>query len=248
MIVARRWIVLSAAVLAVGVTARLGLWQLDRAAQKIAIQAAIERERARPALDALALAGDDAGARSQQHRAVRLEGRWLPDATVYLENRPMAGRTGFLAITPLALDDGRVLLVQRGWLPRDAADRTHIVAPPPPPGRVRVDGRVALALSHAFELAPASIPPGAIRQNLDIAEFARESGLKLLPLVVVQEDGAEPPADGLLRQWPVPTADVHKHYGYAFQWFALSALVLLLYVWFQLIRPRTARPDRAHGA
>ena len=36
-------------------------------------------------------------------------------------------------------------------------------------------------------------------------------------------------------------AGVHKHYGYAFQWFALSALILGLYVWFQLIRPRRAR-------
>jgi surfeit locus 1 family protein len=63
--------------------------------------------------------------------------------------------------------------------------------------------------------------------------------------VVVQEDGANPPADGLLRQWPPPAADVHKHYGYAFQWFALSALVLVLYVWFQILRPRTARADGA---
>ena len=42
-------------------------------------------------------------------------------------------------------------------------------------------------------------------------------------------------------QWPEPAADVQKHYGYAFQWFALCALILGLYVWFQLIRPRRAR-------
>ena len=82
---------------------------------------------------------------------------------------------------------------------------------------------------------------GPIRQNLDLDAYARETGLLLRPLTVVQEDGQPPPDDGLLRQWPRPAAGVHKHYGYAFQWFALSALILGLYVWFQLIRPRRAR-------
>jgi surfeit locus 1 family protein len=124
------------------------------------------------------------------------------------------------------------------------ADRSRIVAPPPPNGRVRVEGRVALTPSRLFELASSEAASGSIRQNLALADFARETGLKLLPLVVVQEDGSHPPPDGLLRQWPAPAADVHKHYGYAFQWFALCALVLVLYVWFQLIRPRTPRADR----
>jgi surfeit locus 1 family protein len=62
----------------------------------------------------------------------------------------------------------------------------------------------------------------------------------------VQEDGPKPPQDGLLRQWPEPAADVQKHYGYAFQWFALCALILGLYVWFQIVRPR--RTGRAHAA
>jgi surfeit locus 1 family protein len=79
---------------------------------------------------------------------------------------------------------------------------------------------------------------GPIRQNLDLDAFARETGLPLRPLTLVQEDGAATAADGLLRQWPRPAADVHKHYGYAFQWFSLAALILGLYVWFQLIRPR----------
>ncbi len=44
--------------------------------------------------------------------------------------------------------------------------------------------------------------------------------------------------DELLRDWPAPDLGLQKHYGYAFQWFALAALILCLYVWFQLIRPR----------
>ena len=55
-------------------------------------------------------------------------------------------------------------------------------------------------------------------------------------------DGAA--SQGLLRDWPQINAGVQKHYGYAFQWFGLSVLVVLLYVWFQLVR-RFYLPRRA---
>ncbi len=238
-----RVIVLLAALATVLATARLGLWQLDRAAQKIALQQALERQRALPALSAAGLpVAGGADTASVVHRAVRLSGRWRDDATVYLENRQMNGVPGFFVLTPLLLDDGRFVLVQRGWTPRDPTDRTRIAAPPAPQGRIEVAGRVAADPARLYEFAPAASAAGPIRQNLAVADYARERGLPLLPLLVVQDDGPAPPDDGLRRQWAVPSADVHKHYGYAFQWFALSALVLGLYVWFQLLRPRLRRP------
>jgi surfeit locus 1 family protein len=231
--------VLLAALLATGVTARLGVWQLDRAAQKNALQEALESRRALPPLAVADLAHDAATAAAQQHRAVTLHGQWLAALTVYLDNRQMNGRPGFYALTPLRLDDGSAVLVQRGWLPRDVLDRTRIAAAPPPSGRVQVQGRIALAPPRLYEFDAAA--SGPIRQNLDLDAFARETALPLRPLTVVQEDGQPPVGDGLLRQWPRPAAGVHTHYGYAFQWFALSALILGLYVWFQLIRPQRAR-------
>ena len=232
----RRWVVLVAALLATLLTARLGVWQLDRAAQKNRLQAALESQRALPPLPAAELARDAAGTAAQEHRATVVEGQWLAALTVYLDNRQMSGRPGFYAVTPLRLDDGSAVLVQRGWLPRDANDRTRITAVALPAGRVRVQGRIARAPARLYEFEAAA--SGPIRQNIDLDAFARETGLTLRPLTVVQEEGPAPPGDGLLRQWPRPAADVHKHYGYAFQWFSLSALVLGLYVWFQLIRPR----------
>ena len=50
----------------------------------------------------------------------------------------------------------------------------------------------------------------------------------------VTQEGA--PSEGLLRDWPSVGSGVHKHYGYAFQWFGLCGLVALLYVWFQFVR------------
>jgi surfeit locus 1 family protein len=231
----RTWLVLVAALLAAAGTARLGVWQLDRAATKNQLQAELMAQRALPALTGAALPADAAAARAQPQRAVVLAGRWLAERTVYLDNRPMAGRTGFYAVTPLQLDDGSAVLVQRGWLPRDQVDRTRISLPPLATTQVVVQGRIVPALPRLYELGAAG--QGAIRQNLDLESYARETALPLRPWAVVQEDGPTPPQDGLLRQWPEPAADVQKHYGYAFQWFALCALILGLYVWFQLIRP-----------
>lgn len=237
------WVLLVAAVLAVAVTARLGFWQLDRAAQKVALQEARDTRATLPPLAGPDLATHEEAARHQLHRRADVQGRWLPEWTVYLDNRPMAGRTGFLAVTPLQLDDGRVVLVQRGWLPRHATDRTRIAPYVTDTGLVRLQGRIAPSASRLYDLGSAA--SGPIRQNLDLAAFAAESRLKLLPLVIVQDDAGPPASDGLARQWPQPASDVHKHYGYAFQWFGLSALATTLYVWFQLIRPRRRAPRGA---
>lgn len=236
----RSWLVLLAAVLAVAVTARLGMWQLDRAAQKTTLQQAHDHLGKLPPLDGAALARDASAVAVQASRKAAVDGVWQPEETVYLDNRVMAGRTGFYVVTPLRLDDGHAVLVQRGWLPRNQADRTQIAPYRTPVGRVRVEGHIAPTLSRLYELGHAA--SGAIRQNLDLAEHALQTRLALLPLVIVQDDDASQAGDGLLRQWPQPASDVSKNYGYAFQWFSLSLLAATLYVWFQFIRPRR----RAH--
>lgn len=228
--------ILIAAIGLAALTARLGAWQLDRAAQKVAIQDTIDARRGLPPLKAADLAHTLEAATEQHHRRIELEGRWLADRTVYLDNRPIDGRVGFIVLTPLLLGDGSAVIVQRGWLPRDAVDRTRIAPYITPEGPVRLSGRIAPAPGRLYEFDAAA--SGAIRQNVDLADFARETRLALHPLSIQQMAEPGPAMDGLLRHWPVITADVHKHYGYAFQWFALSALTIALYVWFQLIRPR----------
>jgi surfeit locus 1 family protein len=234
-------VVLVAAVLLAALTARLGVWQLDRADQKNRAQQALNDRRALPPLRPSALALQAADAAGQHSRLITLAGRWLPERTVYLENRQMDTRVGFYAVTPLLLDDGTAVLVQRGWLPRDQAERTRIVAPAAPPGRVTVRGRIAPGPGRIYDFAGAA--SGAIRQNLDIESYARETALPLRPVSVVEEDGPTAAQDGLLRHWAAPAADVQKHYGYAFQWFALSTLTIALYAWFQIIKPALARRD-----
>ena len=124
----------------------------------------------------------------------------------------------------------------RIWV-RSFSSRCVVVTPS---GTVHIEGRIAPSVARLYEFDAAA--SGPIRQNLDIASFASESGLALRPLVIVQLDGGTPPDDGLQRQWMPAVLDVSKHHGYAFQWFALNALITGLYVWFQLLRPR--RPPR----
>jgi surfeit locus 1 family protein len=72
---------------------------------------------------------------------------------------------------------------------------------------------------------------------------AHEHAAAVLNGSLVQlQAGADTPPDGLLRNWPPVASGVDKHHGYAFQWFGLCALILILYVWFQILSPlRLAR-------
>jgi surfeit locus 1 family protein len=236
----RGWMVLLAAVIGIALTADLGAWQLRRAAEKLALQANLDARSHMPALDAGDLAGTASAAAAQYDRAVHLRGKWVEGRTVFLDNRQMKGRVGFFVVTPLQLENrADAVLVQRGWVARDFVDRARLPALVTARGTVEVDGLIAPPPARLYQFSNAA--SGPIRQNLDLGRFGTETGLSLAPLSVRQIDSAATAGDGLLREWPHPAADVQKHYGYAFQWFALSALMAGLYVWFQLIKPRLGR-------
>lgn len=231
----RRALVWAVALAAMALTASLGRWQLSRAAEKEALQAAIAERQRLPALDgaSLAQALSDDQARELLHRAITLRGQWLADRTVFLDNRPMARQTGFYVLTPLRLTGSeRVVLVQRGWAPRHQVDRSLLPPVQTPTGEVQVSGRIAAHPPRVYQLGQEQ--GGAIRQNLDLDAWRAETGLPLAPVLVVQTGAA---SDGLQRDWPEAASGVEKHYGYAFQWFGLCTLIGLLLLWFQVVRP-----------
>lgn len=233
----RKGLVLLATLVGMAVTARLGIWQLDRADQKQRLQAAIEQREALPALQETELARDALQAEAQEHRRTTVTGTWRPEHTVFLDNRQMNARVGFFVLTPLQLRDGSVVLVQRGWRARDFIDRARLAPVPTPAGEVRVSGRLARGPARLYEFDAAA--SGPIRQNLVLDAFGRETGLALRPFLLLQTDASAD--DGLAREWPRPDLGLQKHHGYAFQWFALCALIGGLHVWFQIIRPRRHR-------
>lgn len=273
----RFWLVTVAAVLTLAATVSLGRWQLSRAAQKEALQASIEAQKQKPPLtqaEFLALQQPS----DELHRPVRLRGLWLTPQTVYLDNRQMHGVPGFYVLTPFALEGTeQTVMVQRGWVQRNFVDRTKLGAVDTPAGIVEVTGLLEPPPSHLLELgtpapapaAPAAAPATAaapeasvpaapaaptpavegyspIRQNLDLEAFRAETKMPLRTDVSLQQTG--PASEGLQRDWPAPALGLERHYGYAFQWFGLSALVVILYVWFQFITPfRRARRRARDG-
>jgi surfeit locus 1 family protein len=98
---------------------------------------------------------------------------------------------------------------------------------------VEVQGHLAPWPSRLYDFGGAE--EGPIRQNLDLQAFRQETKLGLLEVTLLQSG---PASEGLLREWPVVASGVEKHHGYAFQWFGLSGLIALLYVWFQIVQPR----------
>lgn len=224
----RFWLVTLAAAAGAGVTLSLGAWQLSRASFKDELQAQVDHQRRLPPLDASALQAGGA----LIHRQILLHGTWISQHTVFLDNRQMNGKPGFYVLTPLQLDGGgSVVLVQRGWTPRNFVDRAALPKVETPAGRVTIQGRIAPAPSKLYDFAGA--PPGPIRQNLDLATFRTDTRLPVLDVTVVQTGDA---SEGLVRQWPEPATGADKNYGYAFQWFGLAGLIVILYVWFQIVR------------
>lgn len=239
----RFWIVTAATALTMAVTASLGIWQLNRAQQKLDLQARIEAQGQLPPWQMADLLGTD-DALAAVHRRVRLRGEWVASASVYLDNRQMNARPGFFLVTPLRLQgSSRAVLVQRGWVPRDFTDRNRLPVIDTPTGPIELAGRLAPPPGQLYQLG--SVDRGTIRQNIDLSAFAQETGLDLLPVSVLQTEG---PADSLLREWPTVVLGVDRNHGYAFQWFGLCVLAGILYVWFQFIAPRRKRSSHVPDA
>ena len=215
-----------ATVLLVALGISLGNWQERRAAEKIALQHKLAE---RGAEEALVIGPAPVAAAPLEYRHVKVTGQFVPSFPVYLNNRPQDGRAGFYLLMPLRIAGSDThVLVARGWLPRNAADAAK---PPPyatPAGTVTIDGIVKASVGHIMQLGtPEPVKAGAIVQNIDPAQFAQASGMKLQPFFIEQSG---PGADGLVRNWPAPSLGVETHKGYAFQWYALAGMALLFFV------------------
>jgi len=224
-----------AALVAVVLCIAAGNWQQGRMHAKEELRAQYDAARAEPPV-AIASVPRNADWRSLRYRAVTATGEYLGDKQMLIDNRIMAGRAGFHVVTPLALKDGRVLLVDRGWIAQQAS-RLVLPQAPPPAGEVIVSGRVSIPSAGYLELTPDDAS-GPVRQNLDPARFSAATGLDVLPAVL---EATEAPIadDGLVRAWPAPDFGIDTHRVYMVQWYAFALVAALLWLWFH--RPRTAR-------
>lgn len=257
----------------------LGLWQLSRAAERDALHDAIEHGRLQAPV---VLSAESRPAQLTPWRPAVARGAWSDTHTVLLENRNLEGRPGYWVATPLLLqagDPSAAVLVLRGWLPRDMQTGGALPAIPQETGLVEIRGELHAHVPRIFELwdwaggksseLPAQLPTpdGTIpqTQNLELADYAQATGLKLLPTVLAQtsdtvtvasagphSDSASAPEPGpaqagsaptLRREWPGPSLDSDQNRGYALQWFSFSAIAAVAAAMIArgVLRPRARR-------
>jgi surfeit locus 1 family protein len=200
----------------------LGNWQSRRADEKRAL--ALEIERATRAAPIELVPGlRDAG--SLVHKRVAARGVFIAERTVFLANRPRHGRPGYEIVTPLRLLQSEWhVLVDRGWLAAapGALPPGALLEVRTPRSEQRIEG---VALEHLPQVLDVGSDKGSVRQNLSIAEFAAETGLRFVPVAIEQHSPAE---DGLERDWPRPDIGSDRNEAYALQWYAFAALALVL--------------------
>jgi surfeit locus 1 family protein len=168
-------------------------------------------------------------------RRVEARGTFEPQHAVYVDNRINRGVPGYHVVMPLKVEGGeRRVLVNRGWIARPAL-RSELPAVRTPAGTVSISGTAIVPTPGAFERMDAVVE-GRIVQNLTVARYIQMTPIEVQPFVLRQDSAIE---DGLVRQWPAPDFGVEKHYGYAFQWFALAATLTAFYAYTQL---RSGKP------
>jgi surfeit locus 1 family protein len=212
-----------AALVAIALTLALGNWQSRRAEEKLAFGHDLDAAARRAAL---VLPSSPIDAHDYEFARIRARGEYSTRHTILLDNKVLRGTPGYQVLTPLKMaGDDMHVLVNRGWVAvgtrRDSLPQIQT-----PAGTGTVEGIAIVPSSRILELE-ANTEEGIVWQNLVLARYAKWSGLKLQPIVLQQTSDA---ADGLVRVWERPDSGADRHRGYAFQWYALAATILISYV------------------
>lgn len=212
----------------------LGIWQLDRAGQRTA-----QLTQQQALAQAPAVAVDELGVAPAEHQRVRLDGRFDAAHSFILDNRSRDGQVGAELLQPFFdIPSGRWLLVNRGWQPWP--DRQLPLALDTPRERLQLTARVAHPPAQPFPSA----------QPRDEGWPKRLQRVEMAALwALLERDGVgyplrlEPGPAALRVDWPTSGMSTGRHLGYAFQWFALAAAVLGLWL-FVGLKPAGAAPAR----
>ena len=212
-----------AAIAGVAATAALGNWQLGRGQDKAALAQRIAVANRDAQIE---LSQTEARAEDVAWHRVEVRGRLEPKYAVLIDNRILHGVVGYQVVMPLRINAGeRHVLVNRGWV---AATGSRDILPQikTPPEEVLIAGLATVPSKRYLELSK-QVAEGKVWQNLTLERYRAAMPLALQPVVIQQESGID---DGLKREWSAPDLGIDKHYGYAFQWFAMAAAIVIIYL------------------
>ena len=194
--------------------AALGNWQLGRAGEKRALERGFVAGG--PAIEWRRMPAD-----APRFQRVALRGRYDPEHQFLLDNMSHESVAGIQVLTPLVLDDGSAVLVNRGWLPFGPTRQD--LPPVAVSGEKRdVTGRVDdLPRPGIWLKSPSAVGWPRLVQYPTMAELSAALGRELAPRQVLLDPGVP---DGYVRDWSVPGTAPDRHLGYAVQWFAFAAV------------------------
>lgn len=211
----------------------LGFWQLRRLDQRRSINAAISTryDESPVSLDQLVgglavtansvEATEDPVVAEVEWRPVTVSGSYVAGADVEIVNRSQDGVAGSQALSPLALADGRILLVNRGFVPLGAD------SPPPPTGQITLIGRLRPSQTRHFGgLSDPASGPLESAQRIDIGRLAQQFDGPVVPMYV-ELTMSQPPSDidGIPAPIKPPELSEGNHLSYALQWFIFAGAV-----------------------
>lgn len=213
----------------------LGLWQLDRYQQRgernEAIRTALE---ANPVpLDEVVAAGTSADALADgesglEWRPVVVRGSFDPDVELALRLRPVEGQSGVHALGIVLLDDGRGVLVDRGFAATSTRTTEAVDLPAPLAGPVELVGRVRLSEDGRGAGLDADADPASIR-FVDLPDLQSFTDVELAP-VWLERIEQSPVEDSALVAVPAPRLSSGPSLIYAVQWFLFAVIAVVGFV------------------
>lgn len=202
----------------------LGSWQIDRLFWK---QGLIEQRQEQATKAPIPVPTDTEADPDMAFHSAYAEGRYLNDQEMYLMARTRRGNVGFQLITPLEQEDGRIILVNRGWVPkenRDPATRPESLIE----GPVRVTGVLRVAREKHWA-QPENEPAKNQWFYVDIDHMAENAGAPLASRYYLELD--DTPVPGGLPIGGQAKIDLpNNHLEYAITWYSLALSLIVIFV------------------
>lgn len=224
---------------------KLGLWQLNKAAIKQALQVQSSSHQAEKAI---ALPDKLINLENWRYKRVKFFGQFDTHYQVLLDNQVENTVAGYHVLTPVRVEGNQLyVLIDRGWIPRATASVGAKIATPfiaTPAGMQAFEGEIGLPAAKFFTLETAAKNDSqwqTVWQHLDMDRYAKSVPFAVQPFTVRLSPDSK--AGGFVRNWPPPGERVSMHLGYAYQWFGFALTLLVIYIVLNIKKKSTEKVE-----
>jgi surfeit locus 1 family protein len=220
----------------------LGEWQLYRYHFKqtlVSTYAARSTATPKPLAELLATNKNDL-----QFQRVAVQGQYLNQQTMFVQNRFYKEQLGYEVITPLQIPgQSTLLLVDRGWVQKPADAELPNIATVT--DAQQIIGNIKLVNEYQFILGQNILQPKStplVMQKVDVKEISQLTQQTYYPFVLRLDPVAK---NGFVRDWALTGMNPERHMGYAVQWFLMAIVLFIAY--FSFCFERIGRKEHANS-